>query len=429
MKKIKFLFGSLIVFSLVFSGCSNNDGVNTGSSGSDTSSSSQSAGTIVVNGAVNDAPVSFAKVRLVLYPSAKELASITADANGMWSYSISKDSIPSNTFIMILATNPANDSLIRSIIDTDDVLAGEGNFETDETTVSHYTEAAIAIAETDTGINQEEFNKIKSLILLDNGVPSPTGFVALDELATVVKTSFDSNNSSQDKLSLSVYKKLLQEKISKVVPDKFGRVKIALPVAYNNKITTDVNLSTGSQVNIVDETITFDLTPQEAQSDVNLTISATLNSDSITKTITLYAKGNSKNHYIYKAVAPSSEPDAAQTTVMINGRYYTVIPYSFTTIQKSNANINSININATLRGRSFNTLKIADNYLNTKTLIKVYEGKDRFDFSTLVGDSGITTLASNQIDVGNIELTRINDFRPIAPKDKNIEMPPAAPQF
>ena len=245
----------------------------------------------------------------------------------------------------------------------------------------------------------------------------------------MIQTNFDDNTSSQDKLNLSVYKKLLQERVSTVVPDEFGRVTVLLPVTYNDKINLDAYLSTDSQIDIVDDTLSFNLTPQEAQADVNLTITATLNSDSITKTITLYAKGNSKNHYVYKAVSPSSEPNTAQTTVMINGRYYTVIPYSFSAIQKSNANINSIDINGTLRGRSFQTLKIADNYLNTKTLVKVYEGKGRFDFSTLVGDSGITTLASNQINVGNIKPTRVNDFRPIAPKDINIEMPPAAPEF
>ncbi len=421
-KNIVLIISSMLLTALFISGC--------GGGGSSSSSDTQTAVDLInINGSVNDAPVAFAEVRLILFSNGDELVNLTADANGKWSHVLDKNKLSADSFIMIYATNPVNGAIIRSAIDTDEVLAETDVYEADETTVSHYTEAAIILAEVDGGLDQEKYDAIKSLIKVENSEPVATGSQEVDELADTIQTSFDNNESSNDELMLEAYTHLVKNIVAEAVPDEFGSVALKLPTPYNEEISVDVNLSTGGSVTRVDDIVSFDLTPQERQEDLNITVSVELNSKTLTETVTLYALDNSEGHYIYEAVAPSSEPTASKISTMINGRYYTLIPYSFASVDESNANINSIDLNGILRGRAFETLKIADNYASTKTLIRAYEGKTTFDGTTLVGNTEIVALASNQVDVGNIEVTRVDDFRPIQPIDTNIEMPPVAPGF
>ena len=424
----QFLFFIFLLFSFSFfiTGC----GESGGSDSQDSNTSNpKSSNQVTIQGSVNDAPVSHAEIRLVLKSINKEITTLTADENGSWSYLIEKNNLPANSFIIIYATNPANNASIRSVIDTDEILESEDVYKTDETTVSHYTEAAIILAEEDGAIDQEKYDTLTQLVTLENGEPAPTGNEELDNLAATVQTNFDDKESNQDRLTLAVYKDLLTQNISSVVPDEYGDVDIELPVEYNDEITITTELNTSNNPSLTNERLTFTLTPAQRQEDMNVTLLMRLNDETLDADILLYAIGNSKDHYKYASIAPTSNSTAAKSTVMINGRNYTLIPYSFIKLDQSSAATESIRIDGTLRGKSFNSLQIASNYANAKTLIRVYEGKENFTPNSLVGESDIITLSSNSVALENLAVTRVDDYRPIAPTDTNIEMPPLAPQF
>lgn len=233
---------------------------------------------------------------------------------------------------------------------------------------------------------------------------------------------------NSDEIAMQAYANLLKQEIQDTLPDERGHVVFILP-ATNSGISVDVNTPTGISPVVSNSRVTFDLTPQQRQEDINITIELSLNSESITESVTFDALGNNEVDYVYDAVAPLSNVTESKQSIMINGRYYTLIPYSFISLEQNEATLNGIEISGSLRGKNFSSLQIAQNYAGTKTLVKVYEGKTTFDSETEVAKTEITLLALNQVNVGNIEVTRVDDYRPIAPKDTNIEMPPVAPQF
>jgi len=426
LKINKSLITVLVVFGLLFSACGGSGDTVT----ENIETQSISPETIVINGAVNDVPIPFARVSLVEYPSGKKLTeSIIADVNGKWSFSLDKNLLSPNAFVMIKAVNRKNNASIRSAIDTDKIIAALGNYEADETTVSHYTEAAIVLSEIEGGLDQEKHDRLLGHIKLNNGNPVDTGSDEIDKLAKTIQKSFDNNTSSNDELILHTYEHLVGQIAEVAIPDEHGKVELGLPTLYNNDIEVQGSLSTGGSLSIENDKIVFDLTPQQRQKDVNITITLNLNDKIVSKTILLPALGSSVGHYKYHAVAPSTDLLASRVSVMINGRNYTVIPYSFSNVAQSNAETSGITINGSVRGKAFSGFKIANNYADTKILLKVYEGKTLFDFTTLVGDSGIITLASNSINIGNIAVSRTDDFQPIEPNDRNIELPPVAPEF
>ena len=421
MKTNRLLIVVLTIFGLFFSACGG---------GGDDDTLTPVIDNIVINGTVSDLPVPFARVSLVEYPSGKILIeNIIADAYGKWSFTLDKNILSPNAFVMIKAVNPENNASIRSAIDTDKIKAAIGDYEADETTVSHYTEAAMILAEIEGGLDQEKHDRLLGRMNLNNGNPIDTGLDEIDRLAKTIQTSFDNNASSNDELILHTYEHLVGQIAEETVPDELGKVELDLPTLYNDDVEVQASLSTGGVLSIENDKIIFDLTPQQRQEDLNITITLNLNDKIVTETILLPALGSSVGHYKYHAIAPSTDLTASQVTVMINGRNYTVIPYSFSEVAQSNADSSGISINGSVRGKDFSTLKIANNYVGTKTLVKVYEGKTLFDFTTLVGDSGITALASNSINIGNVAVSRINDFQPIEPNDRNIELPPVAPEF
>jgi len=417
--KIKLII--MISFVLLFTACGGGDG----DGGEDPNVLSTS---INIKGSVNDKPVPFAKVSLVLSPQDKLLKSFTADKDGKWSCMLEKSQIPSNSFIFIKAQNE-NNLTIRSLVDTNDILESVGDFESTETVVSHYTEAIITLAEADEKQEAVISKEIKKYVSVINDKPVKTGIAEIDEVAKEIQANFDDNTSSQDKFKLSIYKKLLEREISTLLPDENGVVTINLPVAYDKNIKVTVELSVKTSVTYYSDRFTFTLTPKQAQENIDITITATLNETSITKTLTMYALGNSKTHYKYIAVAPLSDTEASTTTIMINGRYYTVVPYSFAFVDPSNAEINGIEINGSINNRQFNTLKVANNYAETKLVFRVYQGKSINDLQAYIGESEIISVTSDKIDIKNIFLSQADDFRPPQPSTTDIELPPMAPEF
>ncbi|WP_457598339.1 hypothetical protein [Hydrogenimonas sp.] len=399
--------------------------------GGEESASLTSSGTETVrlNGSVNDAPVAFADVKLVLLSSGKELGRLKADDRGRWSYVIEKSLLPADSFIVIYAANPDNGAVIRSAVDTDDVREAVDTYESEETTVSHYTEAAIVLSEVYGGLDQEKFDEIKELIRVENGEPVATGREEIDTLARTIQANFDDAAGSQERLALAIYKYLLEKEVSVTLPDGDGRVSIDLPVEYNEQIVLrDVNLSVPVPVTVEGDSLVFALSPLQIQEDINITVTLELDGESATETLTLYAPGNSKTHYRYFAAAPQSAPAASVKTLMVNGRYYTLRPFSYLNIDENDANPDAIDINGSFRGRDF-TLKIADNYIGTKILVRAFEGKTLLDVTSPVAETEMTELASTSVYVGDIVALRLDDFKPIEPTDTSIQMPPAAPEF
>ena len=423
MKKFLYVISLFIALVVTNTGCGGGGGGDTSS----TSSSPTQEKTVVINGSVNDKPIPYAKVQLILKPQEKMIQELVADKYGKWSCKIQKALLPQNSYILIRATNDQNVT-IRSLVDTDDILESGKNFESNETTVSHYTEAVIALAEANEENHEEQSKAIKKLIKVKNGIPQATESEDVNKLANTIQTYFDSNTTSQDIFALAIYKELLATKLSSILPNDEGVVKIDVPAAYNKEIVLD--MTTSIPVNIMknDNVFTLHLTPQQMQKDITLNITAKLHDEVMQKTLTLYALGNTSSHYKFTAVAPLSNQQQNIKSIMINGRYYTVVPYSFVSIDPTNAQLEGIKLNVKLQNRDFGSIEVAKNYENSKILMKIYASQDKFDVTTLVATTALILLDQDKVDIGNITLAHMDDYKVPQPND-TIELPPMAPEF
>jgi hypothetical protein len=147
---------------------------------------------VLVQGAVNDGSVPHAAMAWSTSDNSFRMDGI-ADADGRWELIVPFEALASGQMLVIRATNPANQQTIRSVVDTDDLLASSGRFTSDLTTVSHFTEAAFRLAGLDNGFDRAKLDRVKRLIHADAGGPQATGYPYVDHFASAVQKRFDNN--------------------------------------------------------------------------------------------------------------------------------------------------------------------------------------------------------------------------------------------
>jgi len=138
------------------------------------------------------------------------------------------------------------------------------------------------------------------------------------------------------------------------------------------------------------------------------------------------------NVFNYRAWGIGGSDATSKLTTRINGRTYTIFAYSTENIDSNDVALQNGNFSifeGTLLSKSFSNIKLSG-YYNTKHIVlKVFKSANTFDETTFVATSDSKVASADYIDVGNIALSNVDDFRPIAPIDSNIELPPVAPSF
>jgi hypothetical protein len=212
----------------------------------------------------------------------------------------------------------------------------------------------------------------------------------------------------------------LSKNITNVLEHQIQNLKTTLSTLENNTSINIKHLDT-VQNNISSSISSFVTQIQEKPTDQNLSI--------IPINISSKKTGITLKDTKYEAYAPLNQETSHQF-IMLNGVYYTLVPYTNSNISESDiVTSDAITLQGKFYKRTLPAIKIAKNYEHSKIVIKIYRGKNILSDRTLVAESALLNINGTNISFNNIVANKIDDYRPIAPTDTHIELPPVAPEF
>ena len=133
--------------------------------------------------------------------------------------------------------------------------------------------------------------------------------------------------------------------------------------------------------------------------------------------------------YTFRALGSGGDTINSKLTVFLNGVQYTLVPYSTLNLNNYSTAAEITTFNGTLNSKKLkNIFAISADYKTKYVVIKVFKNATNFTKANLVATSRPIQANGNFLTY-NITIDNPHDFRPIAPTDTNIAMPPVAPEF
>lgn len=200
---------------------------------------------VTVYGSVNDDVVPWAQLLWYTTDGRVEKTG-TANAQGEWEVFIPEESLRAGEFLIVEATNPANNLKLHSAIPVGDLLIAGTSYHGKYAVVSHYTEAAHILTSLDGALDSGSFSQYFQQVSVDSmAQPRATGHAAIDQLAAAVKANFDHPDASQNRYALSVYEALFSLNLPAIITDKALSHVISTPYGYDGEVQVTVQASSG----------------------------------------------------------------------------------------------------------------------------------------------------------------------------------------
>ena len=243
---------------------------------------------LTVKGSVIDNRIPYAQLTFSLY-SGQVITTTIADENGNFSQFFEKNILPVEDFLIIEAINPENGLNIRSAVETSTLHSSISVYESNLTTISHYTEAALIYIEIEGGLTTDRYNHLlkNQINLRHDGTPLPTGNADVDLLALAIKYKFDDPNASTDDYRLAQYESILVRRLPVTLKYNEPPIEVPLPVRAEDNILVDVSAETGNAT-INDNVIILDQSGVNGGEFVSLDITLSLNNSSISRSFQSY---------------------------------------------------------------------------------------------------------------------------------------------